>query len=146
MRIRAGVILLSLITLALTACGGQGDGGATDAPSLEGTEWVLLTLNGQPPLPGTLPTAAFTADQINGTTGCNHYFGSYEAAGGTLTIREVGMTEMYCMDPAGVMEQEQQFLSALTSVTAYRMTANRLELLDSSGAALFVFGPPTTLE
>lgn len=137
-------MVLILMAMALEACG-PGDAGQTGGASLEGTQWVLLALNGQPPLAGTTPTAEFSESEISGSTGCNHYFGSYEATGSDLTISEVGMTEMYCMEPAGVMEQEQAFLSVLASVTSYRLAADRLEMLDSVGNVVLAFAPPAPM-
>jgi heat shock protein HslJ len=39
-----------------------------------------------------------------------------------------------CASPAGVMEQEQQFLKALETVTTARMEGDRLELRTATGA------------
>jgi heat shock protein HslJ len=69
-----------------------------DGPSLEGRQWVLVTLEGKLPPTGTAPSAEFSADQISGSAGCNHYFGTYVVSGGSITISDVGSTEMYCMD------------------------------------------------
>jgi heat shock protein HslJ len=144
MNTRTLIMVLILMAMALEACG-PGDAGQTGGASLEGTQWVLLALNGQPPLAGTTPTAEFSESEISGSAGCNHYFGSYEAAGSDLTISEVGMTEMYCMEPAGVMEQEQAFLSVLASVTSYRLAADRLEMLDSAGNVVLAFALPVPM-
>jgi heat shock protein HslJ len=73
---------------------------------LEGTQWVLVTLEGEPPLAGTALSAEFSADEIRGSTGCNHYFGTYKASGSNITIGDLAQTEMYCADPDGVMDQQ----------------------------------------
>ncbi len=65
-----------------------------DSPSLEGTQWVLVTLEGRLPLTGTAPSAEFSADQISGSAGCNHYFGTYAVSIGSTTISDVGSTEI----------------------------------------------------
>jgi hypothetical protein len=39
-----------------------------------------------------------------------------------------------CVQPEGIMEQEQQFLKALDTVTDARFEGNRLELRTASGA------------
>lgn len=140
MNTKALVTALIVAAAALAACRGAGG----DA-SLEGTQWVLATLNGQPPVEGTTPTAAFAENQISGSAGCNQYSGSYVTSSSTLTIREVAMTEMYCMEPEGVMEQEQSFLSALTSAAGYQVTDGRLEILDPAGNAALTFAPPAPL-
>ena len=131
-------IALILVTVLLTACGPSPVGGA----SLEGTEWVLVMLDGDPPLAGTVPSAEFSADQINGSTGCNHFFGAYDVTGSDITFGPLGMTEMYCMDPEGVMDQEQGFMAGLASAASYRVTGTRLELLDGTGSVILAFEPP----
>jgi heat shock protein HslJ len=136
-------IALTIAVTMLTACSPSGE--QTDGASLEGTQWVLLELNGRPPLADAPATADFSESEIGGTTGCNHYFGSYRASGSDLTISEVGMTEMYCMEPAGVMEQEQEFLTALGTVAGYRLAADRLEMLDAAGDVVLAFAPPAPL-
>jgi heat shock protein HslJ len=75
-------------------------------------QWVLVALEGKLPLTGTAPSAEFSANQISGSAGCNHYFGAYAVGGGNITISDVGSTEMYCMEPEGAMDQEQAFLTA----------------------------------
>jgi heat shock protein HslJ len=102
---------------------------------------MLVTLKGEPPLAGTAPSAEFSADQISGSTGCNHYFGPYAVSGSDITIGDVASTEMYCMDPEGVMDQEQAFLVALASVASYRLAGARLELLDAAGSVALACKP-----
>ncbi len=116
-----------------------GNDGQDSTVSLDGSEWVLLSLNGQPPV--AQATIQFADGQAGGTTGCNHYGGSYQASDDTLTIGQMMMTEMYCVDE-GVMEQEQAFTVALGTVTGYRLAAERLELLDAAGNVVLVFAPP----
>jgi heat shock protein HslJ len=112
----------------------------TDDTTLAGTQWVLVTLAGQPPLAGgTVPTAEFTEDQISGSTGCNHYFGAYEVRDSDLTLGAVAATEMACLEPEGVMDQEQAFLAALASVASYRLDGVGLELLDGAGNVVLAF-------
>jgi len=135
MNTKTWLAALLLTTIALAACGG----GSANGPSLEGVQWKLVTLNGQPPVANTNPTATFTAGQLGGSGGCNSYFGSYRISGSALTIGEMGMTEMYCTDP-GVMDQETAFLAALGSVASFRMAGGQLELLNAAGQVVVVMG------
>ena len=132
-------LLITVMALAvlLVGCGSS----PAEGPSLEGTKWVLVTLGGEALLPDTAPSAEFSADQISGSAGCNTYFGTYEASGDELSIGAVAVTEMWCMEPEGVMDQEQAFLAALGSVTGYRLAGERLELLDSTGDVALSFEP-----
>jgi heat shock protein HslJ len=52
--------------------------------SLAGTAWTAVLVAGQPTVSGSEPTAAFTADRVEGTTGCNRYGGSYGYAAGVI--------------------------------------------------------------
>ena len=124
------------LAVLLAGCGSS----PAEGPSLEGTKWVLVTLGGEAPLPGTAPSAEFSADQIRGSAGCNTYFGTYEGRGSELSIGDVAHTEMWCMEPEGVMDQEKAFLAALAAVASYRVDADRLELQDEAGTQILVFG------
>jgi len=131
-------IALMALAVLLVGCSPSPAAG----PSLEGTQWVLVTLEGDPPLAGTAPSAEFSADQVSGSAGCNHYFGTYVVSGSDITISDVARTEMYCMDPEGVMDQEETFVAALASATSYRLSGARLELLDATGSVILTFEPP----
>lgn len=138
---RIGALFLLLAVLA--ACGAAP--GATPpaaADPLAGTAWVLEQLRGRPPLAGADITMEFTAGRVGGAAGCNHYGGAYEARGDRLTVGGLAVTEMYCADPAGVMEQEQAFLAALSAAVRFRAAAGRLELLDDAGQVLLALVPP----
>jgi heat shock protein HslJ len=130
-------IAVMVLGVLLVTCGDGPAGGA----DLQDTRWVLITLEGKPPLAGSAPSAEFSADQISGSTGCNTYFGTYEAGGSEMTIGDVAHTEMWCAEPEGVMDQEQAFLTALAAVTGYRLAGERLELLDDSEGANLTFEP-----
>jgi heat shock protein HslJ len=131
------IIAVMAVAVLLVGCGPS----PAESPSLEGTRWMLVTLGGEALLPDTAPSAEFSADQISGSAGCNTYFGTYEVSGSELGIGDVANTEMWCMEPAGLMDQEQAFLAALASVASYRMAGERLELLDGAGGVILIFEP-----
>ena len=130
-------IAVMALAVLIAACGAGPAGGA----DLQDTRWVLVTLEGESPLPDRAPSAEFAEDQISGSTGCNTYFSTYEVDGDDLTLGAIAVTEMWCMEPEDVMDQEQAFLAALASVTSYRLAGERLELLDDTGQATLVFEP-----
>lgn len=111
------------------------------APELVGTEWVLVELNGAAPVPGSHLTLAFEADQLGGYAGCNWYGSTYQDAAPGTPLPEMGfsLTKRACLEPAGVMEQEQAFLTALQSAVGRRVVNNRLEYHDTSGATVAAF-------
>ncbi|MGD8474083.1 MAG: META domain-containing protein [Anaerolineae bacterium] len=130
-------IAVMALAVLLAACG-AGPAGGVDLPD---TRWVLVTLEGESPLPDRAPSAEFSEDQISGSTGCNTYFGTYEVSDDELSIGAVAVTEMWCMEPEGVMDQEEAFLAALASVTGYRLAGEQLELLDGTGETILSFEP-----
>jgi putative lipoprotein len=102
-------------------------GGST----LEETFWVLSET-----LPDTEVTAWFENGQVNGSAGCNNYFGGYTTRGGDrIEISELGSTMMMCSEE--IMEQEQAYLAALQSATSYRVEEGVLTLTYPGGALLF---------
>jgi hypothetical protein len=48
-------------------------------------------------------------------------------------------TEMGCMEPQGILEQETAYLTALSTVATYQVTPNQLEMFDKAGAQVLVF-------
>lgn len=78
-------------------------------------------------------TATFSDGQVTGNAGCNRFTASFELDDDQITIGPAGTTRMLCPEPAGVMEQEQQYLEALSRTRSYRLTPDRLELRDASG-------------
>ena len=108
--------------------------------SLDGTSWQVISYNNgnqavTSVLAGTELTAIFGTDgNLSGSSGCNTYVGSYKVDGDKITIGPLASTKKFCIDPAGVMDQESQFLAALQSAAAYKMEGNRLELRTQDGA------------
>ncbi|MFC2029222.1 META domain-containing protein [Chloroflexota bacterium] len=123
--------MLSILSLA--ACGGSG------ADSLRDTAWDLTSLTGSDLIPGTKITLEFVGDEISGTAGCNHYGGTYETSGDSLTLVDLYATEMGCLEPQGILEQEATYLSALRSAAGYQIEGDRLEILDGAGKEILVY-------
>jgi len=118
---------------------------------LTGSEWVLVSLNGEAPLSGVRSTLRFERGDeaepgtvggasIGGNTGCNNYGGEVRAAaGGVFDVPEIASTEEGCNEPEGVMDQEQAFLEALRNAAGYRLQGDRLELLNGDGETTLTF-------
>lgn len=114
------------------------------ATQLEGPEWVLLSyINGEgemtEALPGVKTTAHFQNGELNGNAGCNGYFGSYETEDLQISFGPLASTEMYCVNPAGVMDQETAYLQALERVESYSIQGNQLLFLNGSGESLLTY-------
>ncbi len=120
----------------------EGEGGPT---TLEGTSWILTTLNGAEPLPDTTITASFEADgNLAGSDGCNRYGATYQVNGDQITFTPGIGTLMACPEP--IMKQASDYMVALESATSYQIQGDTLGLLDADGNAVATFtAQPTTL-
>ena len=104
--------------------------------SLDGTSWELYAFRKSSPIEGTVFTARFEKGQISGSGGCNHFGGSYEVDNNRLTISELYSTEMACLEPEGLMEQEAYLLDFLGSAQTYSIEAGRLFIVRPDGEVL----------
>jgi len=118
---------------------------------LTGTTWQLAFYLDDDAFTSVLADTEITAlfgddGQLTGSAGCNSYFGSYEVDGETITFGPLGSTLMACPEPAGIMDQEMAYFTALGSTVAYRREGDELELIDADGTrvAQFVALPPVS--
>lgn len=107
---------------------------------LAGTSWIVTGYNNGRQavvsvLNGSELTMEFSADgRVAGYAGCNRYTGSFKQDGKALSFGPAAATRRMCIEPEGVMEQEQQFLKALETVATAWHEADRLELRTADGA------------
>jgi len=136
---RSKLILISLFviiatTLSFCSCSKV----AEDTITIEDTTWVLESYgeqgNLQTVLEGTEITATFESaeGQVKGSAGCNSYFGDYQVDKNKLSIPMMAHTEMYCMEPEGVMEQETQYLRLLSTAESYEVIEGKLQIIADS--------------
>ncbi len=88
---------------------------------------------------GSEITATFGTDGVlSGSAGCNHYRAAYVAKDSSMTIQTPASTRKACTQN-GLMQQEQEYLKALTTAATYTLQGNQLELRTAQGelAALF---------
>ena len=125
MKILVMLLLSSMIGLASCSYGS----------SVEDTDWVLQSYgefgNLKDVLTDTEITAEFVSSEgtVEGSAGCNSYSGSYEVKDSQLSIPgPIAATEMYCMEPEGVMEQERQYLEILQAAKSYSVEDGELQI------------------
>jgi heat shock protein HslJ len=107
---------------------------------LEGTEWMLASLRGGKPVAGSSLTLAFYPDNyMEGTAGCNSYGTDYTASGQGFHVAKIHRTDFECVEPPGIMPQDEAFFDALASVAAYRATEDRLEFHDAEDETILVY-------
>lgn len=117
-----------------------------DNISLERDSWILESYgardNLKSVLDGTEITVIFNSaeGQIKGSAGCNSYFGSYELSNDNLSIFQISNTEMYCMEPEGVMEQEDQYLKLLRAAESYKVQDGKLQINCVAQILIYISG------
>lgn len=110
------------------------------APPLSGTSWNVISYNNgkggvTSVLAGTMLTTAFGVDGIvSGSSGCNTYSGPYTTQGTSIHIGLLITTQITCAEPAGIMDQETQYLAAMQSATTYQISGDQLKLLAAGGS------------
>jgi heat shock protein HslJ len=136
-----GKMLPAIITLiaAVALAGCAMLPGTPQADDLAGSEWHLVSLDSASLIPGTRINLSFSDGQAGGNSGCNSYGGAYTAGGGSISVSEIAMTEMACLEPQGVMDQEQAYLAALAAAARYRLSDDRLEMDDAAGNTRLIF-------
>jgi heat shock protein HslJ len=112
---------------------------------LAGTSWVVTGYNNGTqavvsPIIGTELTATFGEDgNLTGSAGCNDYSASYQVDGNNISIGPVIATLKECGTPAGIMEQELQYLAALETAATYKIQGNFLEMRTAEGSLAVTF-------
>ncbi len=127
------LIVLLLLALFLSSCGVLP---ITKNSGLNGTAWTLISYKGTTLLSDTTMTAFFESGEVNGSAGCNHYFGSFKAKGDQIQIDGLGWTEMACMDPEGIMQQEQQVMSLFSQAVTFSIQGQVLQIITGSGEVM----------
>ncbi len=105
---------------------------------LEGTDWLVTGYNNGKEavvsvVADTEITMRFAEGKLSGVSGCNNYNAPYTLEGSNLTIGPAASTRKMCPGE-GVMEQEQQFLAALTTVATWEIAADQVTLRTADGA------------
>lgn len=121
---------LTFTTMLLSSCG------TIAGDPLDGTAWELYTYGSTHAIEDSITTISFENGQLNGRGGCNQYGGEYQISGSTITLDKLYMTEMACMSPEGIMEQEQLFLQYLEDAQRYEIVNDQLQIYGSGGEAL----------
>jgi heat shock protein HslJ len=137
--IGVGLLIVSLAACSAgnTASAAGNTDNAAESVSLDGTSWTLTAYGDTSPLPNTTIDITFEGGELSGSAGCNHYFGSYETSGNTISISDVSATEMFCTGPEGVMEQETAYLSALSAAKTFQISGGLLQIAGSGDDLTF---------
>ena len=148
--------LLALIAVAAAGCGAAtpaqmapsadpeptvGVGDATPAQTVQPSDgiWVLESMDGQPVIENSFVMLNVNEDLATGFDGCNRYgLRSVDGAPvfdvhGKFSVPTGYRTERDCAVPEGVMDQAGAYFSTLMRLDRFRISGDRLEILDSEG-------------
>lgn len=73
-------------------------------------------------------------NKIEGSTGCNRFFGKITLEDYQITVKNIGATKMACKD----MQIETALLKALNKMNHFEIKEDKLHLLSSSNEVLMV--------
>jgi len=133
MKTRTKIFSIFIVVFVLSACSG---GLQTNQIDLDGSTWVLSAFSNDTAIVGNPPTLEFEGDMVSGNASCNTYGGSYQIKGETISFGPLARTEMYCMEPEGVMDQEQTYLEILEAAQRFELVENTLTIYSDSGRTL----------
>ena len=134
------VLAAGKLVLVLKLDSGSMTFSGNDPTALAGTSWQVTGINNGKQavvsvIIDTMVTLDFAADgKVSGSAGCNNYFGPYETDGDQVKVGPLASTRKMCAGSEGVMEQEANFLRALQAGATFKITGNRLEIRNASGA------------
>jgi len=125
---------ITWVVIMLVACGG------TSSDPLNGTTWELYSIGEFSPVDGSMTTIRFDNGQVSGLGGCNQYGAEYQLSDDKIIIDKLYMTEMACVSPEGVMDQESAYLQFLGEARSFEIVEGQLQISRSDGEML-IFVP-----
>ena len=111
-----------------------------NATDLVDTAWEVVNYNnGREAVVGLIEGSEISAyfgieGDLSGNAGCNQYFASFTASNGSIEIGMPGSTMRFCEQPAGIMEQESEYLAALQTAATYSIEGNTLQMRTAEDA------------
>lgn len=107
-------------------------------PAIDGSTYLSETVTGHLLVVGSRLRISFRDGQLGADAGCNQMGGAYDITDGVLVVGEMAMTEMACMEPPGLMEQEQWFAGFLQSGPSISQDGNRVTLATADVTIVFL--------
>lgn len=130
-----------MLLLPLAACSSES---SSQSKGLENITWQLQSYgelgNLRAILNGTEITVTFdnVAGRVYGSAGANSYSGSYKVSGNKVSILELASTEMYRLDPLGVMEQEGEYLKLFLAAEAFQIKDGKLQINTGKQVLIYI--------
>ncbi|MCJ7443866.1 MAG: META domain-containing protein [Methanotrichaceae archaeon] len=116
-------------------------------PSFINKTWMMTSYNNGKgglvsSLQGTKVTAFFDDNgHVSGSAVCNQYSGTYQLNRSALElIGPLATTLKYCIQPEGIMDQEQEYLAALQSSASFEIEDRVLTIFDMNKTRMVTYG------
>jgi heat shock protein HslJ len=108
---------------------------------LDETGWIATEMNGQEIDPSPVITIMFVASQFAGKLGCLSYDGAIQTApdGEISELRAFGGYDGACGDQETPPLPVDDYFATLEAAARYRLSSDRLELIDASGETVLTF-------
>jgi putative lipoprotein len=130
----AGLVGL-VAALAVAGCS-SGDG-ATQPPNLNGTQWRVVEIAGEPTYGNNPPTISFRNGRIRGDSGCNTFTADVTRDQMTIDVGSISSTLRLCEGDVGTTET--LFMRALIGASALSFDAKgNLVIAGDGGNVNFV--------
>lgn len=142
MQMLAGCAVLVLTAACGSVGTGNNGGGMNLTPSLEGTIWILKSINGKSAITMRIASLRIKNGVISGSASCNQYRVRYtgdENGKFSIDMSQFILTAMDC-SPSEIMNQEDEFIALLPKADNYSIAGNKLTLKASDGKTA-VFTP-----
>lgn len=109
--------------------------GVINERPLEGTNWLLIELNGKEisTVEYNKPISVFyqkEGSKVNGFAGCNSFTGSYKLEGSKIVCTPLASTKMFCQE---TMDIETAFLKILQTEHTFKMEGAHMIFKEKSG-------------
>lgn len=112
-------------------------------PALVGTAWILISMGGDEPIPGTRLTLEIRGESIGGFSGCNAFGSAIDKMDEGVLAWSHGTNDGFASTQVGCpkrkLSQEWAYQRMVASARAYRIDGDRLQLEDGDGKILLIF-------
>ena len=96
-------------------------------------QWTVISLNENLLLKDTaISFSVSVKGKVKGNAGVNNYFGQWEISKDRITSSKMASTKMFGIEPKGIMQQEELFLSTLSTITRWHVDGEELQLFDGN--------------
>jgi putative lipoprotein len=116
MKNRARWAGIAALVAALAVAGCSSGAAATQPPNLNGTNWRVVEIAGEPTFGSNPPTISFRNGRIRGDSGCNTFTADVTLDQTTIDVGSISSTLRLCEGAVGATET--LFMRALIGATA----------------------------